>query len=89
MLAVPRAAEELGYHSLWATTHTAIPVRFESRYPYDPTGRPSWDASTPWGDAFLSLAFAAAVTERVRLGPSVIPPDHDRPLDSGKTRRHP
>jgi len=84
MLAVPHAVEELGYHSLWATTHTAIPVRFESRYPYDPTGRPSWDASTPWGDAFLSLAFAAAVTERVRLGPSVIPLITTDPLTLAK-----
>ncbi len=73
MFAVARAAEALGYDSLWATTHTAIPVQFESRYPYSPTGRPSWDAKTSWGDAFVSLAFVAAVTEHVRLGPSVIP----------------
>src|SRR5207302_1367466 len=59
MFAVARMAEQLGYDSLWATTHTAIPVRFESRYPYDPSGRPGWDATTPWGDALLSLRFAA------------------------------
>ena len=84
MLAVARAADELGFQSLWATTHTAIPVRFESHYPYDPTGRPSWDATTPWGDAFVSLAFAAAVTERVRLGPSVIPLITTDPLTLAK-----
>src|SRR5438309_555672 len=53
--------------------HTAIPVHFESRYPYNATGRPGWSAATPWGDAFISLTLAAAVTERVRLGPSLIP----------------
>jgi probable F420-dependent oxidoreductase len=84
MVAVARAAEQLGYDSLWATTHTAIPVRFESRYPYDPSGRPAWDATTPWGDAFLSLAFVAAITERVRLGPSVIPLITTDPLTLAK-----
>ena len=71
--AVVRLAEELGYDSLWTPTHTAIPVHFESRYPYSPTGRPKWNATTPWGDAFISLTFAAAVSQRVRLGPSLIP----------------
>jgi probable F420-dependent oxidoreductase len=84
MFAVARAAEALGYDSLWATTHTAIPVQFESRYPYSPTGRPSWDAKTPWGDAFVSLAFVAAVTERVRLGTSVIPLTITDPLTLAK-----
>src|SRR5207249_9609316 len=41
--------------------------------PYNATGRPGWDATTPWGDAFISLTLAAAITERVRLGPSLIP----------------
>jgi len=73
MLAVVRLAEDLGYDSLWTPAHTAIPVHFESRYPYNATGRPGWNAATPWGDAFISLTLAAAVTERVRLGPSLIP----------------
>lgn len=84
MVAVARRAEQLGYDSLWATTHTAIPVQFQSRYPYDPSGRPGWNATTPWGDALLSLAFAAAITERVRLGPSVIPLTTTDPLTLAK-----
>ena len=73
MFAVVRLAEDLGYDSLWTPAHTAIPLHFESRYPYNATGRPGWDATTPWGDAFISLTLAAAITERVRLGPSLIP----------------
>jgi probable F420-dependent oxidoreductase len=71
--AVVRLAEERGYDSIWTTSHTAIPVKCESRYPYSPDGRPKWNATTPWGDAFVSLAFAAALTDRVRLGTSVVP----------------
>ena len=84
MFAVARMADQLGYDSLWATSHTAIPASFESRYPYDPSGRPKWDATTPWGDALLSLSFAAAITERVRLGPSVIPLTTTDPLTLAK-----
>src|SRR5437867_1852579 len=73
MFAVVRLAEDLGYDSLWTPAHTAIPLHFESRYPYNATGRPRLDATTPWGDAFISLTLAAEFTERVRLGPSLIP----------------
>lgn len=61
-----------------------MPVRFESRYPYSPNGRPSWDATAKWGDPFANLAFAAAVTERVRLGTSVIPLINTDPLTLAK-----
>lgn len=84
MLAVIRAAEELGYDSLWTPAHTAIPAHFVSRYPYSPDGRPHWDARVEWGDAFLSLTFAAALTERVRLGPSLIPLITTDPLTLAK-----
>jgi len=84
MVAVVRAAEDLGYDSLWTPAHTAIPVHFDSRYPYSETGRPGWDAKTPWGDAFLSLTFAAALTDRIRLGPSLIPLTITDPLTLAK-----
>jgi probable F420-dependent oxidoreductase len=83
-LTVIRAAEDLGYDSLWQTTHTAVPVRFESRYPYTPNGRPNWDATGKWGDPFVTLGFAAAVTERVRLGTSVVPLINTDPLTLAK-----
>ena len=84
MLAVARAADDLGYDSVWTPAHIAIPLHFESRYPYSESGRPGWNASTPWGDAFLSLAFAAALTTRVRLGPSLIPLTLTDPLTLAK-----
>jgi probable F420-dependent oxidoreductase len=58
---VARRAEELGYHSLWTFQRLLSPV----------------DAS--WGemyrgvhDPLVALAYAAAVTERVRLGVAVV-----------------
>ncbi|HXF56102.1 MAG TPA: TIGR03619 family F420-dependent LLM class oxidoreductase [Actinomycetota bacterium] len=55
--AFARAAESLGFHSLWATDHLLHGSRFYS---------------VPWLDPLLSLATAAAVTDRVLLGTSVL-----------------
>lgn len=70
---VLRAAERLGFDSAWSNSHSAIPATFAPRYPYDESGVPSWNATSPWNDAMTMLAFAAGVTERLRLGTTVIP----------------
>jgi probable F420-dependent oxidoreductase len=52
-----RHAERLGFDSLWATDHLLHGSVFYR---------------APWLDPLLSLAFAASVTSRVRLGTSVL-----------------
>jgi probable F420-dependent oxidoreductase len=81
---VALAAEELGYDSVWANSHTALPVEFSSRYPYSPDGRPRFKADSDWADALVSLAFVAGFTERVRLGTCVIPLINSDPLTLAK-----
>ena len=78
------AAERLGFDSVWANSHTAIPAVFEPRYPYSPDGVPAFGAESDWADALISLGFAAAVTERVRLGTCVIPLITTDPLTLAK-----
>ena len=74
MLAYARVAEEAGYASLWSSDHIAWPdpANLASRYPYaeDNSGFPP--AGSPWLDCLGSLQFVAAVTERVRLGTTVL-----------------
>jgi probable F420-dependent oxidoreductase len=79
-----RLAESLGFDSLWANSHTAVPVDFRPRYPYSPTGVPPWDARSDWADALVTLAYVAGLTERVRLGTSVIPLVTTDPLTLAK-----
>jgi len=55
--AFARRAEELGFDSVWATDHLLHGSVFYR---------------APWLDPLLSLAFAAAVTSRVRLGTSIL-----------------
>lgn len=52
-----RRAEELGFDSLWITDHVVTARRFYS---------------VSWLDSLLTLAHVAAVTERVRLGTSIL-----------------
>lgn len=74
MLTYARLAEDLGWASVWSSDHIAWPdpATLASKYPYaeDNSGFPT--AGSAWLDCIGSLTFAAAVTERVRLGTTVL-----------------
>lgn len=83
--AAARAAEDHGFHSFYVPEHTHIPVKREAAHPQ--TG----DASLPDDrymrtlDPWVSLATAAAVTERIELATAVaLPVEHD-PITLAKT----
>lgn len=70
--AMARALEDAGYDSLWVSDHIVLPETIGSRYPFAADGRATWATDTPYLDALIVLALAAAVTERVRLGTAVL-----------------
>lgn len=68
-----RRLEDAGFTSLWCSDHVVMPAdTSRSHYPFSDDGVPGWDVSTPWYDAIVILAQAAAVTERVELGCAVL-----------------
>lgn len=67
-----RKSEDLGYESLWVSDHVALPQRIESAYPYAPDHELPVGRSMGWLDPIQTLTFAAACTEQVRLGVSVL-----------------
>lgn len=70
---VARAAEELGYDSVWVMDHVVVP------------DVPEADQFTPLVyDPFLTLAYVAAKTERIRLGTSVLIVPYRSPLVQAK-----
>ena len=72
---IPRLAatlEAAGFESLWVSDHIVLPARIESRYPFSADGRASWSPETPWLDALVALALAAAVTGSATLGTAVL-----------------
>jgi len=67
-----RTAEEVGIESIWTVEHVVIPVGYESKYPYDPSGKIPGPENVPIPDPILPLAFAAAVTKRLRLATGIL-----------------
>jgi len=69
VVAIATAADRLGYHHLTASEHVAIPVDVEAR-----RGMRYWDLLS-------TLAYLAAVTERIRLATNVVVLPYHHPLE--------
>lgn len=72
VLAVARAAEELGYASVWVGDHIAFPVETTTPYPYTPDGSLPLDRTDAFLEALTTVAVVAGATERISLGTSVM-----------------
>lgn len=72
LVALARLAEDVGLNSLWLPEHVVFVQGSKSRYPYNPTGELALGRRPGVFDPLIGLAVAAAVTERVRLGTSVL-----------------
>jgi len=72
-----RACEERGLESLWVPEHPVVPARHETRYPLSDDGQlPRPYTELP--DCFATLAAAAGVTRRLRLGTGIcLVPERD------------
>ena len=79
------AAEELGFDSLLIGDHIVIPKQIHSPWPYDEYvgGQTPYAVYTEmvWLDPFDTMAFLAAITERIRLGISVVIVPYRHPFD--------
>lgn len=67
-----RAAEAVGIESAWSVEHVVVPLDYQSRYPYSDTGKMPGPDSVPIPDPLLPLAYAAAITSKLRLGTGVM-----------------
>src|SRR4029078_4731677 len=75
-----RHAEELGFPSAWVSDHIAWPAAVASRYPYTESGDFPAPLGTPWLAPLATLICVAAVTERIRLGTTVLILGHRPPV---------
>jgi len=68
-----RTADEVGIESIWTVEHVVVPVGYESAYPYSNTGKmPGNNEKLPIPDPVVPLAYAAAITKRVKLGTGIL-----------------
>jgi probable F420-dependent oxidoreductase len=70
--AVARAADEVGFSTLWAGEHVVLVDRPDSPYPYADDGRIAVPSDADWLDPMTVLPFAAAVTTRIRLATGIL-----------------
>jgi probable F420-dependent oxidoreductase len=84
LLGIARAAEEAGFEGVLLSDHLFFPGRIESRYPYSEDGRPAFDGTTPFPEAWTTIAAMAAVTSRLRFGTMVYVLPLRHPLEVAK-----
>src|ERR671927_260595 len=76
-------AERLGYHSLWTNERLLKPVNPKTPYPGNPEGVLDPQYAIVF-EHLPTLTFAAAITERVRLGVSLINLPFHNPVQLAK-----
>lgn len=66
-------AEQAGFESLWTVEHVVVPSGYESKYPYDKSGKMAGGAEEfDLPDPLVWLAYVAAVTERIKLATGIL-----------------
>ncbi|MEQ9462251.1 MAG: TIGR03619 family F420-dependent LLM class oxidoreductase [Haliea sp.] len=71
LVPVAQFAEQLGYDGVLNADHAVFPETVNAAYPYSADGKPPMTPDSPYPDCWVSIAFMAAVTSRLRLSTSV------------------
>ena len=79
-LEICRAAEQLGFESVWGGEHVVLPTVIESAYPYSADGKIPALPDTPIPDPLIWLAFVAAAAPTLRLGTCILIVPQRNPL---------
>jgi probable F420-dependent oxidoreductase len=84
LAAAATTGERVGFHSLWFAEHVALFDTHASRYPYSSEGRFPLSGEAGLVEPFTAVAFAAALTTRIRLGTGVCLVPQRAPLYTAK-----
>ena len=79
-----RLTEQLGLDSVWTSDHVVIPAQIGSKYPGTATGRFTVKGSRDFYEPLAVMAYLAGVTERVRIGVSVLVVPYRNPVVTAK-----
>ena len=71
IVGLAKLAESLKYESVWTFEHVIVPIDYESKYPYNSSGKMGMPPETNFVDPLIALTAVAAVTEEIRLGTGV------------------
>jgi len=79
-VALAQAAEAAGFESMWTVDHVVVPAGYQSKYPYDPSGKLPSGEATVFPDPLIWLAYVAARTSTLRLGTGILIVPQRNPL---------
>ena len=85
LITLARRVEAMGYDSVWVSDHIVVPFAIGSRYPYNTSGDFPLSPTANFLEPLTALALVAGVTERVRLGTTVLVIPHRHPVPAAKT----
>lgn len=77
-------ADALRYSSLFVTDHVIIPTSYRSKYPYSTSGQAAADWNQGYLEPLALMSYLAGVTERVKLGTSVLVVPYRNPVVTAK-----
>ena len=84
LITLARHVEAMGFDSVWASDHVVVPFEIRSKYPYNATGEFPLAPTTNFLEPLTVLSLVAGVTERLRLGTTVLVLPHRHPVLAAK-----
>jgi probable F420-dependent oxidoreductase len=83
--AVAEAAEAGGFEAIWTVEHVIVPSGYESKYPYDPSGKMAGGAEEfDLPDPLIWLTWVAAKTTRIKLATGILIVPQRNPVITAK-----
>lgn len=79
-----RAAEAVGFDSVWVFDHVLMPEHLASSYPFTDSGEILWKLDDPWFDSLIWATAAALATQRVEVGTNILLASLRPPLQLSK-----
>ena len=71
LVGLAQLAEGSGFESAWTFEHVMVPVDYQSKYPYNDSGKMGGPPETVFIDPLLALTAVASATKTLRLGTGV------------------
>ena len=84
LIILSRRIEAMGFESVWVSDHVVVPFQIASRYPYNATGQFPLPPTANFLEPLTVLSLVAGVTERLRLGTTVLVLPHRHPVLAAK-----
>lgn len=70
--ALAQAAEDVGFESLWAIEHVAVPVQYESVYPYHKSGKLPGEFLRDVPDPLVWMSYVAGLTKKIKFSTGIL-----------------